>query len=180
VTGTQLVWMEGNYFVCLHNNNNNSGYFYSAYPQVSSKRFTFSFIGLSYLGRTRVTATNSGARSVITRSFQSGFILPLSLSIFDSFAQPTFSSSRSPPTVSHISLPLVTISLCNFAGGGNRSARRKPPMRGPSRNFLFRCDILHVSSLVRSAHQPFHSNIGHLSGVLTRQPRIPQQPLTPL
>jgi hypothetical protein len=77
---------------------------------------------------------------------------------------------------SHFSLPLVTtFSFCSFAGGGNRSARRKPPVRGPSRNFIFRCDIIHVSMTgIEARTAACHRNIGHLSGVLTRQPRTPQ------
>jgi hypothetical protein len=127
--------------------------------------------------RTRVTATNSGSRSVISGSSQSGFILHHSLSICDSHLH---SPHSHPVKVHPYSIPTLVYHLsllffASFAGGGNRSTRRKPLMCGPSQNFLFRCDIMHVSLTGKEARTAAcHHNIGHLSSVLTRQPRTPQ------
>jgi hypothetical protein len=105
---------------------------------VSSKRFTFTHHWLCYQGNTRVTATQYWcARSVITSVIQSGFILqPFYCSFIFHFFSARFLLSLDLNPFSE--LPIIKLfKICLiFDGGGNRSARRKPPVRDPRRKSL--------------------------------------------
>jgi hypothetical protein len=141
-------------------------------PCVSSKRFTFTHQWLCYLGNTRITATQYWcARSVITSVIQSGFILQsfyCSFIFLFFFFCPLSFISRSKSSLWTPNYQAYQ-DLFNFDGGGNRSARRKPPVCDPRRKSL----LYGATYLVpRAGIEPTpRTDIGYRPVTQTRQSR---------
>jgi hypothetical protein len=139
------------------------------YPRVSSKRLTFTLHWLCYLGNTKVTAKYWCARSVITSVIQSGFIFQLLIlhSCFTFFCPLSFiswfNSSLWTPNYQAFQ------DLFNFDGGGNRSGRRKPPVRDPRRkSLLYGATYLVTRAGIEPTPRP---DIGYRPVSQTRQTR---------
>jgi hypothetical protein len=115
------------------------GYLYSAYPRVSSKRFTFTHtFGCATWVTLESRIHNSGAHdqsslvSFSRASFSSRFFLHSYFTFFSA----RFLSSLDLNSPSELPIIKLIKILFNFDGGGNQSARRNPLVRDPRRKSL--------------------------------------------